>query len=44
MLNTKISNNKYLIDIDIGTSATKMTVIDLRGNIAYTNAKDYEGL
>ncbi len=42
MLNIKSNNNKYLIGIDIGTSSTKMTVIDIHGNIIYTNSKDYK--
>lgn len=34
-------NKKYLIGIDIGTSAAKITVIDLNGNVIYSNTYTY---
>lgn len=35
-------NKKYLIGIDIGTSATKITVIDLKGDLVYSNSGIYK--
>jgi len=41
---TKIRSNiqNYLIGIDVGTSAIKISIIDLEGNLIYSNAKEYE--
>lgn len=36
------NKSKYLIGIDIGTSAAKMMVIDLNGNVIYSNTYTYE--
>ncbi|TET48029.1 MAG: hypothetical protein E3J58_07100 [Actinomycetota bacterium] len=36
------NKNKYLIGIDIGTSATKITVIDLKGDPVYSDSRTYK--
>jgi xylulokinase len=39
---TKSNIQNYLIGIDVGTSAIKISIIDLKGNLIYSNAKEYE--
>lgn len=41
-INGKRNTQNYLIGIDIGTSATKMTVLDLKGDIVYSKAEEYK--
>ncbi|MCJ7665286.1 MAG: FGGY family carbohydrate kinase [Actinobacteria bacterium] len=39
---TKNNIQNYLIGIDVGTSAVKISIIDLKGNLIYSNSKEYE--
>lgn len=42
IIKTKSNIQNYLIGIDVGTSAIKISIIDLEGNLIYSNAKEYE--
>ena len=38
---SKYNQNSYLVGIDIGTSTTKVTIIDLKGNIVFSDSQEY---
>jgi len=42
MRENKSYANNYLIGIDVGTSTTKISIIDIKGNLKYSNAREYK--